>query len=121
GRVYGVTKIPDEGTYGLIDRPAFWATVVGIAFVLMNILVWWWLNNEDPATRTPALVVCRHLSFGQRCSDYCGRHMGDRSSACQSGSALPIACQCVVGSRVAGAGTLLLYSLRAQEGALKRA
>ncbi|HKN34731.1 MAG TPA: sodium:solute symporter family protein [Terriglobales bacterium] len=40
GLVYGVTKIPEQGKYPLFHRPAFWATVVGIAFVVMNILVW---------------------------------------------------------------------------------
>jgi len=40
GLVYGVTKIPEQGKYPLFHRPAFWAMVVGIAFVVMNILVW---------------------------------------------------------------------------------
>jgi len=40
GLVYGVTKIPEQGEYPLFHRPAFWATVVGIGFVVLNILVW---------------------------------------------------------------------------------
>jgi solute:Na+ symporter, SSS family len=40
GLVYGVTKIPEQGEYPLFHRPAFWAAVVGIGFVVLNILVW---------------------------------------------------------------------------------
>jgi SSS family solute:Na+ symporter len=40
GLVYGATEIPQRGEYPLYRRPAFWATVVGTAFVVLNILVW---------------------------------------------------------------------------------
>jgi SSS family solute:Na+ symporter len=40
GLVYGVTPIPSEGTVAFYHRPVFWAIVVGICFVIVNILVW---------------------------------------------------------------------------------
>jgi len=40
GLVYGVTAIPHEGDVELYKRPAFWAAVVAIVFVVLNILVW---------------------------------------------------------------------------------
>jgi SSS family solute:Na+ symporter len=40
GLVYGVTDIPSEGAIALYARPAFWAVVVGIGFVVLNILFW---------------------------------------------------------------------------------
>ena len=40
GLVYGVTEIPHEAHVSLFHRPAFWAVVVGIVFVILNILVW---------------------------------------------------------------------------------
>jgi SSS family solute:Na+ symporter len=40
GLVYGVTEIPSEAQVALYHRPAFWACVVGVVFVVLNILFW---------------------------------------------------------------------------------
>jgi len=40
GLVYGVTVIPHEAEVPLYHRPAFWAVVVGVGFVILNLLVW---------------------------------------------------------------------------------
>jgi len=40
GLVYGVTEIPSEAQVPLYERPLFWAAVVGIVFVVLNILFW---------------------------------------------------------------------------------
>ncbi|HXY49470.1 MAG TPA: sodium:solute symporter family protein [Terriglobales bacterium] len=40
GLVYGVTAIPHEAEVPLYHRPAFWAVVVGVGFVILNLLVW---------------------------------------------------------------------------------
>ena len=40
GLVYGVTAIPHEATVSLYERPAFWAVVVAVVFVALNILFW---------------------------------------------------------------------------------
>ena len=40
GLVYGATDIPSEGNLPLIHRPAFWATVVIVVFVILNIIFW---------------------------------------------------------------------------------
>src|SRR5450631_536314 len=40
GLVYGVTEIPHEGDIALWQRPIFWAVVVAVVFVILNILVW---------------------------------------------------------------------------------
>jgi len=40
GLVYGATDIPSEGAIALYARPVFWAVVVGIGFVVLNILFW---------------------------------------------------------------------------------
>jgi len=40
GLVYGVTAIPHEADVPLYQRPAFWAVVVGVVFVGLNILFW---------------------------------------------------------------------------------
>ena len=40
GLVYGATKIPSEGTLPLIHRPAFWAVVVLVVFVVLNVIFW---------------------------------------------------------------------------------
>ena len=40
GLVYGVTPIPSEGVVVFYRRPVFWAIVIGICFVIVNILVW---------------------------------------------------------------------------------
>jgi solute:Na+ symporter, SSS family len=40
GLVYGATAIPHESEVPLYHRPAFWAVVVAIVFVVLNIMVW---------------------------------------------------------------------------------
>jgi SSS family solute:Na+ symporter len=40
GLVYGVTTIPHEEAVPLYERPVFWAVVVGIGFVVLNIIFW---------------------------------------------------------------------------------
>jgi SSS family solute:Na+ symporter len=40
GLVMGCTEIPGEGHLPLIQRPVFWAAVVGVAFVAVNIIFW---------------------------------------------------------------------------------
>jgi len=40
GLVYGATEIPSETYVSTLHRPWFWAVVVGIAFVVVNIIFW---------------------------------------------------------------------------------
>jgi SSS family solute:Na+ symporter len=40
GLVYGYTNIPSEGDMPLYQRPIFWAGVVGVVFVILNIIFW---------------------------------------------------------------------------------
>jgi SSS family solute:Na+ symporter len=40
GLVYGVTEIPSEGYVSVYKRPWFWAVVVGIFFVIVNVIFW---------------------------------------------------------------------------------
>jgi SSS family solute:Na+ symporter len=40
GLVYGVTEIPSEGQVSVYRRPWFWAAVVGVLFVVVNIIFW---------------------------------------------------------------------------------
>jgi len=40
GLVYGVTQIPEEAQVPLYKRPIFWASVVAIVFVTLNIIFW---------------------------------------------------------------------------------
>jgi SSS family solute:Na+ symporter len=40
GLVYGVTEIPSESYVSTLDRPWFWAAVVGTGFVVLNIIFW---------------------------------------------------------------------------------
>ena len=40
GLVYGVTAIPHEEAVPWYERPVFWAVVVGIGFVVLNIIFW---------------------------------------------------------------------------------
>ena len=40
GLVYGVTPIPSEGEVPFYQRPLFWATIVGVVFVILNIVFW---------------------------------------------------------------------------------
>jgi SSS family solute:Na+ symporter len=38
GLVYGATVIPDDGSRGLLQKPIFWAGVVSVVFIGLNIL-----------------------------------------------------------------------------------
>ncbi|HZS55102.1 MAG TPA: sodium:solute symporter family protein [Bryobacteraceae bacterium] len=38
--VYGATVIPSEGAVSLVHRPIFWAGVVFVVFVVLNIIFW---------------------------------------------------------------------------------
>jgi SSS family solute:Na+ symporter len=40
GLVYGCTAIPSEEKVPLLQRPMFWAAVVGVIFVALNIIFW---------------------------------------------------------------------------------
>jgi SSS family solute:Na+ symporter len=40
GLVYGATVIPDDGASALWQRPVFWAWVIGVVFIGVNLLLW---------------------------------------------------------------------------------
>jgi SSS family solute:Na+ symporter len=40
GLVYGCTELPSEGHLPVWQRPAFWAGVVAVVFVVLNIAFW---------------------------------------------------------------------------------
>jgi SSS family solute:Na+ symporter len=40
GLVYGLTAVPSVGDIAFYEKPIFWAGVVGIIFVILNILFW---------------------------------------------------------------------------------
>jgi len=40
GLVYGATVIPHEAEMAFYHRPVFWAGVVSVVFVILNILFW---------------------------------------------------------------------------------
>jgi len=40
GLVYGATEIPSESYVSTLQRPWFWAVVVGAIFVVLNIIFW---------------------------------------------------------------------------------
>jgi SSS family solute:Na+ symporter len=40
GLVYGCTEVPGEGHLPLYQRPVFWAAVVGLCFVVLNVIFW---------------------------------------------------------------------------------
>src|SRR6516162_11731595 len=40
GLVYGVTEIPSESYVSMLHRPWFWAVIVGVGFVILNIIFW---------------------------------------------------------------------------------
>jgi solute:Na+ symporter, SSS family len=40
GLVYGLTAVPSVGDVPIYEKPLFWAGVVGIIFVILNILFW---------------------------------------------------------------------------------
>jgi SSS family solute:Na+ symporter len=40
GLVYGATEIPSEGSIPLAHRPVFWAGIVLVVFVVLNVIFW---------------------------------------------------------------------------------
>jgi SSS family solute:Na+ symporter len=40
GLVYGATKIPSEGSIPLFHRPTFWAAIVLVVFIILNVIFW---------------------------------------------------------------------------------
>jgi SSS family solute:Na+ symporter len=40
GLVYGATELPSEGHLPLYQRPIFWAAVVFVVFIILNIIFW---------------------------------------------------------------------------------
>jgi solute:Na+ symporter, SSS family len=40
GLVYGATQVPSEGSLPLYRRPLFWATVVLVVFIIVNVVFW---------------------------------------------------------------------------------
>ena len=40
GLVYGATEIPPESYVTVLHRPWFWATVVGVVFIALQIAYW---------------------------------------------------------------------------------
>jgi SSS family solute:Na+ symporter len=40
GLVYGCTDVPGEGHLPLYQRPVFWAGVIALAFVALNVIFW---------------------------------------------------------------------------------
>ena len=40
GLVYGQTAIPHDGDVPVYQKPIFWAGVVGVMFVILNIIFW---------------------------------------------------------------------------------
>jgi SSS family solute:Na+ symporter len=40
GLVYGLTAVPSVGDIPIYDKPIFWAGIVGIIFVILNVLFW---------------------------------------------------------------------------------
>jgi len=40
GLVYGCTELPAEGNLQLYQRPIFWAAIVAVVFVILNIIFW---------------------------------------------------------------------------------
>ena len=40
GLVYGATDIPHEARHAAYQRPVFWAAIVAVVFVILNIIFW---------------------------------------------------------------------------------
>ena len=40
GLVYGTTEIPSEGHLPLMQKPLFWAAVVGAVFFVLQVIFW---------------------------------------------------------------------------------
>jgi SSS family solute:Na+ symporter len=40
GLVYGATVLPSEGNLPLYQRPIFWAGVVAVVFIILQVIFW---------------------------------------------------------------------------------
>jgi SSS family solute:Na+ symporter len=40
GLVYGATEIPSEGDYPFYQRPIFWAVLVAVGLIILNVIFW---------------------------------------------------------------------------------
>jgi SSS family solute:Na+ symporter len=40
GLVYGLTEVPSVGNVPLYQKPLFWAAVVTVVFIALNIVFW---------------------------------------------------------------------------------
>jgi SSS family solute:Na+ symporter len=40
GLVYGHTKLPSEGDLRLYQRPIFWAGLIAVCLIVLNIIFW---------------------------------------------------------------------------------
>jgi SSS family solute:Na+ symporter len=40
GLVYGCTELPNEGALKLYQRPIFWAVIVALGFIVLNLIFW---------------------------------------------------------------------------------
>jgi solute:Na+ symporter, SSS family len=40
GLVYGLTEVPSVGDIPFYQKPLFWAAIVGVVFVILNIIFW---------------------------------------------------------------------------------
>jgi SSS family solute:Na+ symporter len=40
GLVYGMTEVPSVGDVPLYEKPLFWAAVVTVVFIILNIIFW---------------------------------------------------------------------------------
>jgi SSS family solute:Na+ symporter len=40
GLVYGYTKMPGESDIPIFERPLFWAVIVAVVFVILNLIFW---------------------------------------------------------------------------------
>jgi SSS family solute:Na+ symporter len=40
GLVYGLTEVPSVGDVPLYEKPLFWAALVTVVFVILNIIFW---------------------------------------------------------------------------------
>jgi SSS family solute:Na+ symporter len=40
GLVYGATDIPKEDEVSIFHRPVFWAVIVAVIFVILQIIFW---------------------------------------------------------------------------------
>jgi SSS family solute:Na+ symporter len=40
GLVYGLTEVPAVGNVPLYQKPLFWAAVVTVVFIALNIIFW---------------------------------------------------------------------------------